>query len=73
MEGDRLEYGVVGTLLGPEGTGRPPGSRGVGVGLGRAGLYLIPLCLLWECMGWWGRVAGFWLYVENCTVDASIF
>jgi 3D-(3,5/4)-trihydroxycyclohexane-1,2-dione acylhydrolase (decyclizing) len=23
--------------------------------------------------GWWGRVAGGWLDVENCTVDASIF
>ena len=25
------------------------------------------------CWVWWGRVAGVWSYVENCTVDASIF
>jgi hypothetical protein len=45
----------VGTLLGPEGTGRP---RMWGV-LGsrfRAVLFLVPLCLLWECAG----LAGAW-------------
>ena len=59
----------VGTLLGPEGTGRP-----VGVGVFFAGsscphTAVSPV----GAHGWWGRVGGFWLYVENCTVDASIF
>ena len=40
----------------------------------RAGLHLIPPCVpRGGCRGWWGRVAGGWLDVENCTVDASIF
>ena len=62
---DRAEYGVVGTLLGPE----RAGNRFFSVraflfsyrhlsaeGVGRR-----------ECLG------GDWSYVENCTVDASIF
>ncbi len=67
----------VGTLLGPERAGP---SQGVFVwGGGRclvvgAGLDLIPL---WAPEGagqvWWGRVIGGRSYVENCTVDASIF
>jgi hypothetical protein len=58
---------VVGTLLGPEGTGDRclvPGpvciSYRRGSPVGGAGL-----------VGSGGR--GFWLVVENCTVDASIF
>ena len=61
----------VGTLLGPEGTGRTLG--GVSGSLFRAGLHLIPLCSPRGGRVWWGRVAGVWSYVENCTVDASIF
>jgi hypothetical protein len=41
-----VEYGVVGTLLGPEGTGRPPGSRGVGVGLWQGRSVVVPLLRL---------------------------
>jgi hypothetical protein len=63
---------VVGTLLGPEGAGRsirrvggvvisvpgPPGPRTASI--------------VWRV--WRGRFAGGdWSYVENCTVDASIF
>ena len=39
----------------------------------RAGLFLIPLVPVRGCRVWWGRVTGVWLFVENCTVDASIF
>jgi hypothetical protein len=62
---------VVGTLLGPEGAGprRFPG-RSLSC---RAGLHRIPLWSPWGWQVWWGRVAGVWSYVENCTVDASIF
>ena len=56
----------VGTLLGPERAGNRCSCR--------AGLHLIPLRLLKGGRGFrWGRVAGVWSYVENCTVDASIF
>ena len=65
-------WSVVGTLLGPEGTG-PSGEPGGLVGLVGAGLHLIPLQRLWVLGGWWGHGAGDWSYVENCTVDASIF
>ena len=60
----------VGTLLGPERAGHPCG--GDRLFSFRTGLYLIPRCPRGGCC-WWGRVAGVWLYVENCTVDASIF
>src|SRR4030095_12623407 len=61
----------VGTLLGPEGAGRP-GDRGDVIS-DRALLFSyrhVP------CGGAWvrrGRRGGDWSYVENCTVDASIF
>jgi hypothetical protein len=62
--------GVVGTLLGPEGTGRP--AQGWALSLqGRS--VVVPLVHLWVGRVWRRWVAGFWLYVENCTVDASIF
>jgi hypothetical protein len=48
---DRAEYGVVGTLLGPERAGIPGSSRGSGSSHVRAGLHLIPSCLPWEVMG----------------------
>jgi hypothetical protein len=57
---------VVGTLLGPEGAGNRCFCSG-------------PVCISyrrlhsWVGRGWWGRVTGGWSYVENCTVDASIF
>ena len=63
---------VVGTLLGPEGTG-PPGvasAAGGGVGLlvGRSFW-----CRTARCAGGWRcRVGGHLPYFENCTVDASI-
>jgi hypothetical protein len=44
--------GVVGTLLGPEGTGDRCTSD-------RAFLFLIPSCLLWECVGSVGSGGGF--------------
>ena len=65
---------VVGTLLGPERAG--PFPRG-GVDRcfsvqGRSASHTArcPEGRVWV---WWGRVAGVWSYVENCTVDASIF
>ena len=64
----------VGTLLGPERAGCFPGG-GVGRFFSvRALLFLVPLPSPWG-LGWvWRvRVGGVWLYVENCTVDASIF
>ena len=57
---------VVGTLLGPEGAG----DRFTHV---RAFLHLRPPCPLWGVRVGWGHVGGVWSYVENCTVDASIF
>ena len=64
---------VVGTLLGPERAGPGVGSGWLFFSV-RAGLHLIPLLhLLRVGRGWWGRVTGGWSYVENCTVDASIF
>jgi hypothetical protein len=56
----------VGTLLGPEGAG----NRCFIVG---AVLFLVPLCSLRGARVWRGRGGGVWSYVENCTVDASIF
>ncbi len=77
MDRSRCRPGVVGTLLGPEGA-----DRGWRVNL-RSGPLLrvqgrpVPhTAVPRECLGvrvWWGRVGGVWSYVENCTVDASIF
>ena len=61
---------VVGTLLGPEGAGHP-GNRVSH--LVRAGLSVVPLCSLWGGQVWRWSGVGVWSYVENCTVDASIF
>ena len=69
--GWQVEDRFVGTLLGPEGTGRS--DEGWIVGLGQGHRVLVPLVRLWVCRVWRGCVGGFWLYVENCTVDASIF
>ena len=64
----------VGTLLGPEGTGRARRCGGWGLLLlFRGSLVLVPACSLRGVRGWRGRVEGVWSYVENCTVDASIF
>ena len=63
---DRTEYGVVGTLLGPERAGDRFFSC-------QGHLVLVPLCRLWVCRVRRGQVGGDWSYVENCTVDASIF
>src|SRR5215218_7849549 len=67
VEPGRGGRGVVGTLLGPEGTGDrcsscqgPPGSRTVVVPRGGGG-------------SGGGVGEGVWSFVENCTVDASIF
>ena len=72
---------VVGTLLGPEGTGPAPGVSGWGL-LSRVGAVgvLVPPARLCAA-GWRGAGVGLAgavpeggrLYVENCTVDASIF
>ena len=64
---------VVGTLLGPEGTGHPGLFAGGGRCFGSG-----PSCSPYRDMpagvfGRRGRVGGVWSYVENCTVDASIF
>ena len=68
VTGDRF----VGTLLGPERAGRP--IRGVSAILcqDRSASHTA-VSPEGEHTGWWGRVAGVWLDVENCTVDASIF
>ena len=71
MERGGVEELVVGTLLGPEGTGRP---CGVGCFFLKGLMLVVPPGVL--C----GVVAGVWRwglwgdfpYVENCTVDASI-
>ena len=61
---------VVGALLGPERAGIPV-SSGLVVVLcqGRSASHTASR----SGWAWWGRVTGVWLYVENCTVDASIF
>ncbi len=72
---------VVGTLLGPEGAGCPAVAGGALLLSGPVcSSYHQLRCLVcpsWGLprgvLGWRGRVAGVWLYVENCTVDASIF
>ena len=63
---------VVGTLLGPEGTGRPVGGTRCGSGV-RLCPGLLDLRPSHGCVGWWGCGGGRGLVVENCTVDASIF
>ena len=60
------EVGVVGTLLGPEGTGDRCFCSGVL-------LFLVPPCSPWGARVRRGRLGGDRLDVENCTVDASIF
>ncbi len=69
--------GVVGTLLGPEGTD-PWSCRLVAGGVGA----VVSVRAAWishhpvpcgEAGVRWGRVGGDGLVVENCTVDASIF
>ena len=67
---------VVGTLLGPEGTGPPGLLRRPGVGwLSLEGFMPVvpPVSVSSEWAGvWrWGRWGDF-PYFENCTVDASI-
>jgi hypothetical protein len=66
---------VVGTLLGPEGTGRSHGRLGGGGGgLGSLEGFMpvVPPVLLRGWPGWrWGEWSDF-PYFENCTVDASI-
>ena len=62
---DRTEYGVVGTLLGPE----RAGDRFFSV---RASLFSYRH-LSAEGVGRRGWLGSDWSYVENCTVDASIF
>ena len=57
---------VLGTLLGPEGSGRLLVTGGWLGASGVAGATDRSAC--WWC-GWWLS----WLLVENCTVDASIF
>jgi hypothetical protein len=52
--GDRF----VGTLLGPEGTGRPARWGWALVLLVQAVLFLVPLVHLWVCRVWRGRVDG---------------
>src|SRR3954469_9937231 len=58
---------AVGTLLGPEGTGRP--CRGWGVSSGERSFWCrtARVAGVWRC-----RVGGHLPYFENCTVDASI-
>ena len=63
---DRAEHGVVGTLLGPE----RAGNRFFSV---RAFLHLVPPPFPWGWRVRRGHGGGVWSYVENCTVDASIF
>ena len=65
--GNVVEIGwlVVGTLLGPEGAGNRELCRGSPV--------LVPPRLPWEAAGPAGRLGSDRSYVENCTVDASIF
>jgi hypothetical protein len=71
---DRAEHGVVGTLLGPEGADRLPGEPGAGRGSHvRAGRLSYRRCPRGDGRVWRWRVIGVWSYVENCTVDASIF
>jgi hypothetical protein len=73
MRGPESGWGVrfVGTLLGPERAGHSFG--------GDCDLVSGPVCFSYRCAPrgvvrvWWGRVTGVWSYVENCTVDASIF
>ena len=64
-------WAVVGTLLGPEGTGRP---YGVGCFFLEGFMPVVPLGLFLR--GWsgvWRPVLwGDSQYFENCTVDASI-
>src|SRR4051812_12406465 len=66
---------VVGTLLGPEGTGRP-GRCGGGVGWLASEGFMLVVPLVWFLLGPGGVWRwGMWShspYVENCTVDASI-
>ena len=65
---------MTGTLLGPEGTTRPGREAGPGVVVS-----VLP-GMIWGHTGWSrvGLVSGVswwvvgWLWVENCTVDASI-
>ena len=71
--GVRRGGAVVGALLGPEGTGHPGLFAGGGRCFGSG-----PSCSPYRDMpagvfGRRGRVGGVWSYVENCTVDASIF
>ncbi len=79
----RRGYLVVGTLLGPEGTGRSAmqvmgharhGCHGPCVGGGC--FFCVDIVLAsyrsGDPGGWWCRVGGDRPYVENCTVDASI-
>jgi hypothetical protein len=72
---------VVGTLLGPEGTGRAFAAVvvvGVGVVLVRGRLDLVPLFALLPCgggvcrlAGWCGVVAGCWLRTAQWTRASS--
>ena len=68
--GWQVEDRFVGTLLGPEGTGRPSGWALIS---GRAIVFLYRCVSCGSAWVWRGCVGGFWLVVENCTVDASIF
>ena len=62
----RIGWVVLGTLLGPEGSGASSSS----VRASPVGRTAVPLV----CGGGWRRrVVGFRPYVENYTVDASIF
>ena len=65
---------VVGALLGPERAGSSWGNPG-GVVSSLQGLPVSHTAVSPEGVSrvWWGRVVGVWSYVENCTVDASIF
>ena len=71
MERGGCGESVVGTLLGPEGAdlpGEPGGLLRV-----RALLFSYRLVPCGDAGVWRGCVGGVWSYVENCTVDASIF
>ena len=61
---------VVGTLLGPEGTGWPVHVRGW-VGCSPLGVLLARHTARVAGV-WWCHVVGHLPYFENCTVDASI-
>jgi hypothetical protein len=66
VEGDRVEYGVVGTLLGPEGAGHRLGSGGVGGLSGRAIVFLYRWCTC-GCVGSGGDVS----VVSGCTLRTA--